>query len=282
MAVVAAIQGWDVLFQYNCRGIDFGLGIHPAHALLYPFAKMIWERGDIATGPVVFERRRDPEYQFGHAPEARVHSADPAAQAAGAETGGSMPAPPELLGIGRIQNAYVDKFEGDFLDQALLEKCWDKTKQIVTSAAGDVEWRYGEGWIRLISPRIQGGFGALGAREIVCPDVTIRTSNTHATLLAGSMDGKPLTETERIVVSAVGRCSHSGALAKDGTHVPASPFLMEPVKAEVSIRTHLNRVRAVSANGYLVAEVPSRREGDHLIFEMNGQPEAVYYLVEKE
>lgn len=280
VAVVAAIQGWDGMFQYACGGTDFSLGLQPAHALLNPFATMIWGRRDIATGPVVFERRRDPEYQFGHAQEARVVSADPAARSEGA--GGPMPVPPEVLGIGRVQNAYVEKFAGDFLDQALVDKCWDKTTQIVTSAAGDVQWRYGEGWIKLLAPRIQGGFGAIGGREIVCQDVAIQSPNSNATILAGSLDGKPLKEARRIVVSAVGRCSLSATVSQKGAKHPVPPFLMEPVTGEVSINTGLGRVRAVSATGYHVADIPATREGGRLVFAMTGQPGAVYYLIDKQ
>ena len=278
LAVVAAIQGWDAMFQYSCSGPDFSLGFHPANALLYPFARMIWSRGDIATGPVVFERRRDPEYQFGHTPEARVQSADPAARSDG--TGGPMPVPPEVLGIGRIQNAYVEKPTGDFLDQALLGRCWDQSRKVVTSAKGDVEWRYGEGWIKLTAPRTQGGFGALGGREVVCPDLTIQSPNTHATILASSLDGKPLHDAGRIVLSAVGRCSLSSSPSLQGEKHPVPPYRMEPVTGKISLRSTLNRVRAVSATGYLVADIPTKREGDRLVFEMTGQPNAVYYLVE--
>lgn len=278
VATVGAIQGWDAIFQYNCRGPDFGLGIHPAHALLYPFAGMIFRRGDIQTGPLVFERRRDPDYQFGHAPEARVHSADPAARAEG--TGGPMAAPPELLGIGRIQNAYVDEFKGDFIDQALVDRCWDKERKIVTSAAGDVQWRYGEGWIKLLAPNIQGGFGAIDGRAIVCPDVTIESPNTNATLLAGSLDGSPLGESRRIVLSAVGRCAHSASKTLKGERAPDTPFLMEPVTGKVSLKTALNRVRAVSATGYAVADLPAEHKDGRLVFDMTGQPGVVYYLVD--
>ena len=279
MAVVAAIQGWDALMQYDMKGIAFGNGLNPAHEALYPFASLIWRRGDIATGPLVFERRRDPEYQFGHAPEARVMSADPAARSEGGA--GETPVPPEVLAIGRVQNAYVEKPTADFYDRELVERCWDRERGIVTSAAGDVEWRYKEGWIRLDAPRMQGGFGELGGREIVCKDVKITSPNSHATILAASLESQPLTKAKRIVVSAVGRTQPNGLDPETDAKTAVPPVLMEPVRGTVAVRTPLGRVRAVTITGHALAEVPATSANGWLEFTLTGAPGAVYYLIDQ-
>ena len=69
MASVAALQGWDALFQFCASAATWevyqvGLNITPAHYALYPVAAMIFRRGDIRPGELVYERRRDPGYQF--------------------------------------------------------------------------------------------------------------------------------------------------------------------------------------------------------------------------
>lgn len=279
MAVVAAIQGWDALMQYNMGGPTFGLSMNPAHAALYPFASMIWRRGDIATGPLVFERRRDPDHQFGHAPEARVVSADPAARSEG--TGGAMPAPPELLAIGRIQNSYADKPAEDFYDKELVERCWDRGEGVVTSAKGDVEWRYKEGWMRLNAPRMQGGFGNLGGRRITCADLRLQSPNDHATVLAASMERTPIAAAKRVVIAAVGR--NQASLMNPGSSQPAAgpPILMEPVKGQISLRTDLTRVRALSITGHELGILPAKSHGGWLEFGMTGPPGTMYYLIDQ-
>jgi hypothetical protein len=285
MAVVAAIQGWDALFQFASNGPTFetgllGLGVTPPHAALYPFASMIWRRGDIATGPVVFERRRDPDWQFGFEQESRVMSTDPAAQTG--DQPATMPVPPEVLAIGRVQNAYVDRRTPDLFRADLVERCWNRENGVVTSAAGDVEWRYGEGWVRLDAPRTQGGFGTIGGRRIECRDVAIDTSSTHAAILVSSLDGKPLAEAGRIVVAAVGRAQPNALAAGADAKAPtAPPCLMEPVTGTVSVRTGLPRVRALAVTGHPVADVPAEASDGRIRFKLTGAPQVVYYLVDR-
>jgi hypothetical protein len=285
MATVAAIQGWDSLFHFNATGPTFetslgGLRTVPQHSVMYPIASMIWRRGDVATGPVVFERRRDPGYQFGWEREARIVSTDPAAKAG--EAGGPMPVPPEVLGIGRVQNAYVEKPTGDLYRADLVAKHWDKEAKVVTSAAGDVEWRYGEGWVRLDTPCTQGAFGAIGGRKIACKDVSIQSPNAHATVLVSSLDGKPIAESERLVVAVVGRAAPNALEPGAGPKAPvAPPCLMEPVTGSVTIKTSLMKATAASVTGYKIADAGgATREAGLLYLKLSGTPQVAYYVIE--
>jgi glycosyl hydrolase family 42 (putative beta-galactosidase) len=284
MATVAAIQGWDALFHFNSRSVTWetglgGLGVVPQHAVLYPLASMIWRRGDIQTGPVVFERRRDPEYQFGRAREARVMSTDPAA-ATGEKSSEPTPVPPEILAIGRVQNAYTDQPEPDLYREALVDKCWDRQGKTVTSAGGDVRWGYGTGCVVLDSPRTQGAFGALAGQAIACKDVSIESPNAHATILVTSLDGEPISESRRLLVAAVGRSAPNAITP--GARATAPPCLMEPALGSVSIATDLRKVSAVSATGYKLADIAPTRAGGKLTFDLTDRPQVVYYLIEAE
>ncbi|MBI5724529.1 MAG: beta-galactosidase [Planctomycetes bacterium] len=283
MATVAAIQGWGALFHFSANSSTWtpnlgGLNTVPQHAVLYPFASMIWRRGDVATGPVVFERRRDPEYQFGPEKEARVMSTDPAA-AAGAEKTEPTAVPPEIIAIGRVQNAYVDKRTPDLYHDDLVKKNWDQEKKVVTSAAGDVQWRYGEGWIKIDSARTQGGFGAIAGKKIDCKDVTIQSPNVHATILVSSLDGKPIGQSKKLAVVAVGRSASNAVTAGAAKPSFAPPCFMEPVLGSVSIKTGLSKVTAVSATGYKIDDVPAKSADGTLSFDLAGKPQVVYYLL---
>ncbi|NLF38016.1 hypothetical protein GX586_01135 [bacterium] len=285
MATVGAVQGWDALFQF-CAGTPTwpsGLGsITPGHYALYPFAAMIFRRGDIAQGPVVFERRRDPAYQFSSQPESRSETTDPAAlrfrDAGGSDATPRVPA--EVLAIGRVQNAYVDAPTNDLLDTALIARCRDATNGVVSSAAGDVAWHYGGAYVLLKGARTQGAFGALAGRALACPDVTIMTSNAHAALLVTALDARPIRSSTRLLAGAVGRAQGNGVRdPRTGGLVSTPPCLIEPVTGELRVRTALTNVHAVSYTGYRLARVPARRDGAFLVVPLAGQPGVMYYEI---
>ncbi|MGC4110691.1 MAG: hypothetical protein QM747_09760 [Nocardioides sp.] len=157
MATVGAIQGWDALFQFCAASPTYPstLGeITPGHYATYPLAAMIFRRGDIATGPVVFERRRDPAYQFSFQQENRLETTDPAALrfADGAGANQAPKVPPQILAIGRVQNAYVDKPTPDLFASDIVQKSWDPKTGIARSATGDVEWNSSSALVLLNSP----------------------------------------------------------------------------------------------------------------------------------
>ncbi len=270
VATISALQGWDAMFQFNTSTPTWetnlrGLAVTPGHYALYPIAAMIFRRGDIAPGELVYERRRDPGSQFSFAKEERRVA-------------------PELLAIGRIQNRYVDGPTDDLLRQDLIEQHWDREAKVVTPSTGQFEWNYGEGRMRLLSARTQGAFGALAGKRIDCGDVTVETPNRFCAVIVTSLDGRPIPEAGRLLVAAVGRSQNMG-MPRDKGPVPEGgdktvpPCLMEPVTGTVSIRTSLSRVHAVDASGYRVAQLPAERIGETLRFEMDGRAQVIYYEV---
>jgi len=268
MATVGALQGWDALFQFCIGSTTWETslsGVAPGHYLLYPIAAMIFRRGDIRPGELVFERRRDPGSLFSFEKEQRG-------------------APPELIAVGRVQNAYVDEPTEDLLRQDLVDRCWDPDRGVVRAATGEFEWNYKDVWLRLDSERTQGAFGALAGRDIVCRDVRIRTPNEYCAIIVTAMEKMPIAEAERLLVTAVGR-ERGMAVDRGGAPVPEGgvrsmpPCLMEPVTGEVSVRTTGRRVQAVDAMGYRLGEVPARSAGGMLTFRMEGKPQVVYYEI---
>jgi hypothetical protein len=245
---------------------------------------MIFRRGDVATGPVVFERRRDPVYQFGDQPETRSETTDPAAlrfRDNAADNTGVARVPSEVLAIGRVQNAYVDAPTPDLFDSALLERCWDRTNGVVTSAHSDVQWHYTNAWVLLNSARTQGAFGALQGKSIVAHDVSIETPNEHAAIIVTALDAQPIPNAERLLIAAVGRAQPNGVSdPANGGLMATPPCLMEPVTGTVTIRTPLNTVTALSSTGYALGPVPVQRDGNVLRFVLSSEPQVMYYKVQ--
>ncbi len=269
IATVAAFQGWDAMFQF-CSGSPTwatdlgGLEVTPGHYALYPAAALIFRRGDIRPGDVVYERRRDPQSQFSFEREER--------------------APAELIGIGRVLNSYVDAPTPDLLRQDLVDKLWDRAQGVTHADTGQFDWHYAEKWLRLNSERTQGAFGALGGRQVDCDDVRIETPNPFCAVIVSSLEEKPIKEAGRLLVSAVGPSRTLPVPPTDGPAIVGRakvmpPCLMEPVKGTLSVRTAATRVYAVDALGYRVTEVAASRDGDRLSFHMDGAPQVVFYEV---
>ena len=284
MAAVAALQGWDVLFQFAAgsptweTGIG-GLRILPGHFALSPIAAMIFRRGDVTPGPLVFERRRDPGFQFSFAPESRTATTDPAAlRFAGGDEKAEPRVPPEILAVGRVQNAYVSKPTPDLLEDDLLQQAWDREKKVVTSATRELEWHYGEQWLRVDTTRTQGAFGALAGKNVSCRDVTIESPNECAAIIVTALEEKPIPDASRLLIAAVGR-QQPNALAAEGPYADtaAPPCLVEPVLGTVSIRTPLKRVYALSATGYRLHAIEGTRSDEKMTLRLTGKPNVMYY-----
>ena len=92
---------------------------------------MIFRRGDIQTGPVIFERRRDAAYQFSlpkREPHRYHRPRRPPLQQCSGDDKAPRRVPPEVLAIGRVQNAYVDQPTPDQFDSDLLQQCWTRER----------------------------------------------------------------------------------------------------------------------------------------------------------
>jgi hypothetical protein len=271
VAVVSAFQGWDAMYHFSQNSPTWqtflrGLNITPGHYALYPAAAMIFRRGDIRPGELVFERRRDPARQFGFQNEERG-------------------APPEVLAVGRVQNAYVEEPTPDLLESDVIDYCWDRAGRVVHGCTGEFDWHYGDEWMRLNAARTQGAFGALAGRRIVCDDVAIETPNAHCAVIVSSLDGRPIPESSRLLVSAVGR-SQNTAMPPERGELPEGsddsmpPCLMEPVTGTVAVRTELGVVTAVDVSGYAAGPVEAgKAEDGFLTFDLTSRPGVLFYVI---
>ena len=148
----------------------------------------------------------------------------------------------------------------------------------MTSAAGDVKWNTKSSYILLDSPRTQGAFGALAGTPLRTADVELETSSGHCALVVTSLDGKPLRESARLLITAVGNSSANTVTAPQApAEIP--PSLMEAISATVKIRTPLSHVYAVGTAGRRLAPVAAQREGEILTITISGDHQAMWYEV---
>ncbi|NLF38664.1 hypothetical protein GX586_04420, partial [bacterium] len=85
-----------------------------------------------------------------------------------------------------------------------MPKLIDRANRIVRSATGELTMDYGRGVLTVTAPAAQGVAGFIGAAGALdCGDIVIASSNEYATVVAVSLDGKPLKTSAKILVQAM-------------------------------------------------------------------------------
>ncbi|MBV1859042.1 MAG: hypothetical protein KUG77_11580, partial [Nannocystaceae bacterium] len=95
------------------------------------------------------------------------------------------------------------------------------------SDTGELDRDWAEGILRIDSPRVQAASGWIGGKTITLGDLRVRVDTPTASVAAISLDDAPLSESRRILVTAVGRAEPQ----PDG-HVRS-----EPISGEIALRT---------------------------------------------
>ncbi|MBT3290696.1 MAG: hypothetical protein HN380_25350, partial [Victivallales bacterium] len=113
----------------------------------------------------------------------------------------------------------------------------------LTSDTGELKRDWRQGVFTVNTPRSQGAVGWLGeAGAIELADCTIQVKNPKGAVILSSLDGKPLRESNRILVSAVGR-------AVVQTERRQRFPLSEPVAGTVAVRSRHGAMQLVPLAG---------------------------------
>ncbi len=120
-----------------------------------------------------------------------------------------------------------------------LDREEDKT---VNSSTGEESLDYGKGILKVDSPQAQGFTGALPAAGEKTADMAVAVSprNPWVSVMAVSLDQKPLAGSKRLVLFAVGRAENSGQVfnvTRKALKNPGHPpVLMQGVSAGIALR----------------------------------------------
>ena len=186
----------------------------------FPAAALMFRRGDLATGkPAVVEHRSlkqiwervppiiaedpsyDPNRDLGDSPRRLqlAHGIDPLAFLVG---------PVEVhYGANAGRPVVAD-----------LSRFIDRKAQIVRSNTGQLSWDYGKGLCTINTPAAQGATGFLKlAGPLTLGDVTIRSENDYATILAVSLDNRPLAKSGKVLIQAGTRARPTGWVDHEAT-----------------------------------------------------------------
>ncbi|MGE5557329.1 MAG: hypothetical protein ACM3WV_01815 [Bacillota bacterium] len=133
----------------------------------------------------------------------------------------------------------------------------DRAGKTIKSVTGELNWDYGKGILKIDTPKSQGVVGFLGkAGAVALGNVIVECKTEYASILAVSLDGKPLSDSEKILIQAsteeipYGREVVKGQIVKMGNY----PVNVLELNAQVTLKgcTKVKKISILDENGYVI------------------------------
>ncbi|MEA2012351.1 MAG: hypothetical protein U9O87_04605, partial [Verrucomicrobiota bacterium] len=173
-----------------------------------------------------------------------------------ATDGTGLKVDPRMYFVGPVEQEFVSgKSE---LTKVSKDKYIDSQKNTVTNMAGGLKWDYGKGVVTVNTPLAQGACGFLGvAGTIELKDISIHCSNEYGSVLAVSLDGKPIAESGKVLIQTgtydkpYGFKTRKVGKYERITNLGSYPLNVRKIKASVTFKNGegLNAV-VLDNNGY--------------------------------
>jgi hypothetical protein len=297
-ASYSALQDTDAVIHFALDGVQWQVKPNfwmqpwtlasPAMLGQFPAAALIYRQGLIAPGEVVADIRlnRDQLLQLSGTPlhtEADfdgLRAADLPADAPGDRQSMVHPA---LHYIGRTQVQFSE--QPPELTLTSLQPYFDPVQQTITSSTGELILDYGRGILRIDAPKVQAVSGDLHAATdgIALKDVTIRSPLDLIHVVVVSLDGQPISQSERMLLQVMSEEQNSGYSSErmpDGrcriTNLGTDPWQVRELVGAVSF----HRADA----GQLIAQPLDHNgqpSGDPLpAASLQLLPQTLYYLIQ--
>ncbi len=201
---------------------------------------------------------------------------------------------PLMLMTGSLQRNIVDDpTEAGLRIDANVEQCVDAEAKTVRSVDGQLHLDWGIGLLRIQAARAQGAVGFLKeSSTIELADMVIDCENEYASIVCVALDGKPLAESRRMLLTAVTEDFNYGWKTERATLKPRRNDSIQGLQVVDVGRSPIQhrrpagtvrftradarslRVTAVDWNGYPVAE-----HGTAKHIELGG--DAISYVIQK-
>jgi hypothetical protein len=232
LAALASFQGWDapMLYNYSQRGYaqpeepdQWSTYYDPALTGAMPAAALLFRRGDVAPAAKTFCLALGADRLYGS------HWTP--------DTSAALRTLPEQhrLTIGLPDAPQLDWDRASVLPESVTV-VGDPTRDFIPAGQSFVRSDTGELWrdwqagVHTVdTARTQAAAGWLGGRTVRLTDVTIECETRKALIAMTSLDGEPLASSGRILLTALARVAPSPG--------GRMPFLSEPVRAKVSLRS---------------------------------------------
>lgn len=294
MAAYGALQGTDGIYHFATSGPTWQqmLGKWSLQAPVtmgqFPAAALIYRQGLIATGATVADIR------LGLDEEVYGLTGTPAPEPGnfdllrlgdipddGGAIGGDAILDPLTYLVGRV-GITIDADGGDSTVVDLTRHI-DRDAGTVRSTTDELHWDYQTGLVRLDSPYVQGATGFLqAAGTISCRDLQLSSALPYGSIVAVSLDGRPLASSADILLQVMSEESNNGwttTTTEDGrseiTDLGGPPLVVRRFDGTVSL-TRADAasltVTALDLNGYPMTQLAGGAS-------IELQPDVLYYRI---
>jgi hypothetical protein len=267
-ASLADIDGW-LFFSLSSDPWDSAMpvwGINDTTVLgQFPATALLYRRGDVQTGEtVVHEALKYKDlYAFkGQAMRAADGIEDPLydRMLRDVRTDESSPSQIDPLAfyVGRVTRSVSEDGAGGVL--ADIRPYIDRENKTVRSSTDELHWDFGKGIMTINTPLAQGATGFLAeAGRIELADIVIESENEYGSILVISLDGKPLRESENILIQCATEDRPYGfdtEASNDSVHtireLGGYPLNVRMIEASVRLKQGGDLTEAVvlDGNGY--------------------------------
>lgn len=149
---------------------------------------------------------------------------------------------PRAFCVGKVKVRFSDAAEHS-IKASDISQYVDGNRKLMTSSTGEWTWDYGNGVMQLHAPGAQGVCGFLSTvGTFQLPSMTVSTQMEYGTILAVAMDGKPLDESDRILLQVMSRSQDYGFRASPESGMRTikdrgtAPIVVENFAGTVSLK----------------------------------------------
>jgi hypothetical protein len=276
MAAYACLQDWHPMQYAYLAFIDYEPKIinsfmvlyDPAHMNVLPASALMFHRRDIKEAPTGYYERI-----------AAGECMDP---------GFTPKRNSRIALLGKYGLSFADIADTQSAGSTdLVKQVTDKTKQVYESVTGEIRWDLNQGLLRIDTPRTQGLVGFTQGQPVTTSDVTFEVGNEFAVVMVSALDGEPIRQAKRLLVSTSARAQWSGMEFDEQAGVITKsgkpPFLMEPVAGTVRIKHDKPMtIYRLSSSGKRLGEAPIQKTCEGTALEMRPENRCMHYeLVSK-
>ena len=295
LAAVSCLQGWSGAtihtYAYGNRHNEFlpigkeissrvvGMGYHrqgqfstwndPAKFGLFPHAALIIRRGDVKTSDGMLAIKPDNLTAKMEDYDTKEYLASMSNVAEYTRAGVEFDRCPSTLATARAS-----------INDTLVPS----DGKTVVSDTGELYKNIEEQYGIIDSPRSQVIYGSVGAnKKLSTTDINIRCKTDFAVIAASSLTDSPISKSDNILLSAIGRASNTNEVRDNGvlTEIGTTPILAEVIEAEIEIKNANPNmaVFGITAEGYYTGTIPTTYEDGTIKFKIGDKFPSIYYQI---
>jgi len=250
MAAYANLQDWDGILQFSFNHAgwlapmedNFDISAWPNVLSQWPAAAMLFYRGDVSEAKNVYEQVLADKDLYGPIDEDKPIADEPL-----------------LPLITKTQISFGPEQETPPTSD-IMNNYHDQTKKIIKSDNGELLWDYGNGIFMIDTDKTQAAVGFTKGREISLKDIIIKSKTNFSSLALSSLDGKPINESDYLLLTASARIENNGQKFNESKtqlkEVGTAPILVEGIEADIILKRSPSAVYALDINGKRIKQIP--------------------------